>query len=277
MLILSKFLTQFFFPPGVFVLLLFLLLFLSYRVQRKTARVWLIAITLLLYLLSIDPIAQLLLSPLERVYPPLSLEEAEAENMEAIVVLGNGLILGSPDEKSSLSPTAPALKRLLQAYRIHKRTGLPIVPTGGSPLGCSSAADGDETTVKTEEPTQTDAKARTVQPTDEATAAANYLTSLGMRPDLIIPEPDSRNTYENAANVAGKFGYESIILVTSAYHMPRSVWIFEKIGVQVLPAPTDYGISREGLSVWSFLPDMNALHWSYRALHEYFTAFIHSY
>jgi len=38
-------------------------------------------------------------------------------------------------------------------------------------------------------------------------------------------------------------GIEKIILVTSALHMPRSLALFEKQGLQVIPAPVDFTIT----------------------------------
>ncbi len=56
-------------------------------------------------------------------------------------------------------------------------------------------------------------------------------------------ERRSRNTWENAefskAIAAPKNG-ERWLLVTSAYHMPRSVGIFRKVGFAIEPYPADW-------------------------------------
>jgi len=54
-------------------------------------------------------------------------------------------------------------------------------------------------------------------------------------------ENDSENTAENAfysAEILREKNIKTIILVTSAMHMPRSVALFEAQGLNVIPAPT---------------------------------------
>jgi uncharacterized SAM-binding protein YcdF (DUF218 family) len=67
-------------------------------------------------------------------------------------------------------------------------------------------------------------------------------------------ERNSRNTYENAvftkALAAPKPG-ERWLLVTSAYHMPRSVGLFRKAGFAVEPYPVDWRVGR-GADIFAF-------------------------
>jgi len=79
----------------------------------------------------------------------------------------------------------------------------------------------------------------------------------------------SRTTRENARFAARLSGSPSVILVTSAYHMPRAVLSFRKEGVSVLPAPTDYKANRSPYTIADFLPTSEAFANSYKALHEY--------
>ncbi|MDZ7792879.1 MAG: YdcF family protein [Spirochaetia bacterium] len=221
--------------------------------------------------LSIEPVSELLLRPLEQAHPPLLLEAAlgagtneesgtranaqfpaqyiELNSIEAdaIVVLSGGTVTRSPEEGGRASPGAETLKRLSFGYRIHRASGLPIISTGGTPL---SAGAGEAEVAAGE-------------------AMGHYLEALGADPEAIYTEEASRNTFENAALVADKYNYQKVILVTSAYHMPRSVWVFRQFGLQVVPAPTDYKIDDDGYNLWSFFPSMGSLHDSYRALHEY--------
>ena len=70
-----------------------------------------------------------------------------------------------------------------------------------------------------------------------------YLTAVGIDKSRIVLEGRSRNTWENALFtkelVAPENG-ERWLLVTSAYHMPRSVGVFRKLGFPVVAAPVDY-------------------------------------
>ncbi|CAN7421554.1 YdcF family protein [Devosia sp. LjRoot3] len=77
----------------------------------------------------------------------------------------------------------------------------------------------------------------------EATTAERFFLAFGIARDRLVLEGESRNTDENVANtkdLLGESGGGTIVLVTSAFHMPRSVGIFEKAGLSVIPWPTDY-------------------------------------
>lgn len=82
----------------------------------------------------------------------------------------------------------------------------------------------------------------------DADTAPRLLAALGVAPERMILENQSRNTHENAQFtrklVAPKPG-ETWLLVTSAFHMPRSMALFEKAGFPVLPWPVDYLTSGE--------------------------------
>ena len=108
----------------------------------------------------------------------------------------------------------------------------------------------------------------------EAVASKRIALELKVPPEMIITETESRNTWENAVetkrvlNLYG-LGTGKIVLVTSAYHMMRSVLCFEAQGFDVIPAPTDYQIDRGEYGVTSRLPSSGALGGSASALREY--------
>jgi uncharacterized SAM-binding protein YcdF (DUF218 family) len=84
--------------------------------------------------------------------------------------------------------------------------------------------------------------------------APRLLTTLGVEQERLVLENQSRNTHENAmftrVLVEPKPG-EVWLLVTSAFHMPRSVGLFRKAGFNVMPWPADYrtsGIETIGLA-----------------------------
>ena len=84
--------------------------------------------------------------------------------------------------------------------------------------------------------------------------APRLLTALGVSPERLVMESRSRNTHENAlftrALVEPRPG-ETWLLVTSAFHMPRSMGLFRKAGFDVTPWPVDYrtaGDERFGLA-----------------------------
>ncbi|WP_232526813.1 YdcF family protein [Marinilabilia rubra] len=71
----------------------------------------------------------------------------------------------------------------------------------------------------------------------------NYLTAIGLKDKTIIIESSSRNTFENARNTAKLFDRKKlpkkIILITSAFHMPRARACFEKQGFDLEAFPAD--------------------------------------
>lgn len=77
----------------------------------------------------------------------------------------------------------------------------------------------------------------------EADLLKEVMIKLGVQPDDIIKENTSKNTYENAVNTADllkkDFTGKKILLVTSAYHMRRSLACFKKAGVTSDPFSVD--------------------------------------
>ena len=98
----------------------------------------------------------------------------------------------------------------------------------------------------------------------EAETARRDLLGLGVPDEAIILEPESRTTGENAkftAEVLKTRGFTQPILVTSAFHMKRSVLNFENNGVAVQPFPVGYRVDakpRELHYIW-FGPEAYAL------------------
>ncbi|WP_300263094.1 YdcF family protein [Bradyrhizobium sp.] len=175
------------------------------------------AAIVLLALCAFSPLGSLLLYPLETRFPPW---DASRGTPNGIVVLGGPL-----DADLSAAHGRPvvhsAADRMFAAAELARRyPNARIVFTGGSPNLVSN-----------------DAK--------EADYAATLLEALGIDRQRMILERQSRNTLENAvftkALVAPKPG-ERWLLVTSAYHMPRSVGLFRKAGFPVEAYPVDWRI-----------------------------------
>ena len=75
------------------------------------------------------------------------------------------------------------------------------------------------------------------------------------------------NSAENSAEILAEHGVNRILLVTSAYHMPRAKGLFEAQGLEVVPAATDHEVVSRRL--WrNLLPETSALDGSSRAIKE---------
>ncbi|MDW6022798.1 YdcF family protein [Mesorhizobium sp. BAC0120] len=89
----------------------------------------------------------------------------------------------------------------------------------------------------------------------DADTAVRFFSAFGIPRERLIIEDRSRNTAENAAfskQMVNPKPEENWLLVTSAFHMPRSVGLFRKVGFPVIPWPADYsttGQERFGLFV----------------------------
>ena len=100
---------------------------------------------------------------------------------------------------------------------------------------------------------------------------------MGVPPSAIIQESQSFNTRDNAVNtkqILDKRGINKILLVTSAMHMPRSLEIFRKNGIESIPAPTDFlSVNNENNKGWAsvldILPSTDALKNTTNAIKEY--------
>ena len=106
----------------------------------------------------------------------------------------------------------------------------------------------------------------------EAEALREWALARGFPAKAILSEPNSRNTAENAvetAKIAAERGWESVILVTSAFHMRRSVLCFRKAGVEALPFPVDYRTAASFVGPEEFFPSVAALSLSTIAIKEY--------
>lgn len=239
MFFLSKTIDHFLLPPGLFVLALAGIAVFSFR-RRVTRIGWFAAaVALVLWLLSTEVMSRALLRPLESAYGEPELRIAEAE---AIVVLGGGTV--EPVSGAAASLTADPVARLVRGVEMHERTGLPIVFSGGTVFEARGGAP-------------------------EAVLAGELARRLGIREEHILLESESRNTWENASNVINSFGFDRIVLVTSAYHMRRAHASFERQGVAVLPVAADFKADSRPLILQSFLPDFRDLGYSATALHEY--------
>jgi uncharacterized SAM-binding protein YcdF (DUF218 family) len=86
---------------------------------------------------------------------------------------------------------------------------------------------------------------------------------LGVPEEKIRLETRSRTTYEGAVEVKQMVGGQSILLVTSAGHLPRSIALFRGQGLNVTPYPCGYSARHRTdsveLTVFDFLPRVEAL------------------
>jgi uncharacterized SAM-binding protein YcdF (DUF218 family) len=186
----------------------------------------LIASVALLAICGFSPLGKLLLYPLESRFPSW---DAAQGAPDGIIVLG-----GSIDADLSLTHGATVVRsaadRIIAAAALALRyPNARVIFSGGNPNLVSNDAR-------------------------EADFAGAIFESLGTSKARLIMERRSRNTQENAefskALASPKRG-ERWLLVTSAFHMPRSIGVFRKAGFNVEPYPVDWRVG-EGADLLTF-------------------------
>ena len=228
-------------PPGIFVLLLLAVSFRSLARRRWEPGILAFLLAAVLYALSIGPVADRLLGGLEAGYAI----PAEPEG-DVIVLLGGGVNGGAPDLTGAGFPSEEMLPRIVTAVRLQRRLGIPVVVSGGKVFGHTAA---------------------------EAPVVGRVLADLGVPPGKIVLEGRSRDTAENARHTKGVLegmGVRRPLLVTSAFHMRRSVLSFGKAGVAVTPVPSGFRTWIGKPTGWTdWLPSAATLLRSTIALREY--------
>jgi uncharacterized SAM-binding protein YcdF (DUF218 family) len=111
--------------------------------------------------------------------------------------------------------------------------------------------------------------ALTIEQPAESVFVSDQLLKNGIPKEAIVLESNSRNTYENALftkrMVDSMQLKGTLVLITSAEHMPRSIKVFKKAGFTIQPYPCDYNVYNERLSLSNTIaPDPSLLEdWKY--------------
>ncbi|MGH6637371.1 MAG: YdcF family protein [Polaromonas sp.] len=242
---LKPLLTSLVLPPLAPLLLALLGVLLAFK--RKRGGLALAALSLvLLWLLSCHGVAVWLASTALPQFAPLSAAALKTGKVQAIVVLGGGLLPEAP-EYGQPQPGSHTAARLRYGIWLARQTGLPVAFTGG----VGWAANG-------------------VQEKSEAEVVARAaLQDYGVK--LRWNETQSRDTAGNArllAPLLQRDGVQHIALVTDAWHMPRAVAAFERAGLTVTPAPMGYVLPVER-DLLEWMPSARGLLASQQVLREW--------
>lgn len=225
---LKKLLTSLIIPPGIFILIFFVL---DFYTKNKKLKVLAIFSGLFMYLLSITPTKDMLIVPLEDMYH----QPKGFLNADAIVVLGGGYY-----KNGNLS--GETTKRLLAGIYLSYKTKLPLILSGVD-----------------------------IKYLPQNTPLLKILKTMDL--GNIYEDIKSKDTIQNASDsykICKKYiqSCQQIILVTSAYHMPRAKMLFDHFFKSVIPYPVDY---KQDLryNAYSFIPTMSDFENSAKAIREY--------
>jgi len=238
--LLKKIVAPFLLPVPVAVLLLLIgLVFLWFTRRQKAGKVLVTMAFIVLVLFSSGGIPDVLVRPLEYKYPPVTNFEA-SKDIKWIVVLGGGST-AVPGLPLSTYLSAASLFRLSEGVLIHNRlTETKLILTG------MSRFDGM---------------------TPMAEVMGDVAVEWGVEQEDIVLETKAEDTKDHAIYVKEIVGKDKFILVTSASHMPRAMGLFRNLGMDPIPAPTDYmAKEREtGVRLERFFPSAGSLEKAGRA------------
>ena len=210
-----------------------------------SAKRWPVGVALLiLYFASIPLVGDRLIGWLESRYPALAI--ARVESADAIVVLGG--IFGPPVAEGMLPNLSDSVERLEAGIVLMQAGKAPqLVFTGGRlPWENRARLEGE------------DSKAQAVL--------------RGIPSDKILVTREVGNTADEARAVAElmqKHQWRRIILVTTAWHMPRAARLFKQAGVDCIIFPVDFRSDvRRPLTMLDFVPGADALRNTETALRE---------
>lgn len=225
-------------PPFNLVVLALLGLVLAIRYNRLGQSIaWVAVLGLVAFSMPIIPVT--LLVALET---GLDVAPPEREPPQAIVVLGAEIVRVA-DGLNRARVGALTLERLRAGAELARRTGLPVLVTGGI-------------TRRSEPP-------------------VGLLMAQSMAEDFRVPvrwaETESRDTWENATHstaILRSAGIHSVYVVTHPWHMKRALQAFAPTGLTVTPAPTPLDTSAH-FTIGDFIPRASVWETGYFALHEW--------
>ena len=158
-------------------------------------------------------------------YPPIA--KRDFGGVDAIVLLGGGMGYHKTCGRPEMFMAADRAWEAARAWRAHRSPRMKIVLSGGG--------------------------------VEKSTMP--LLRDMNIDDGDVLFFPDARNTEEEAKMIA-KAGMRRVCLVTSAWHMPRARMLFERAGLEVVAAPTDYEMhyaAEPPIDIADFFPSADAL------------------
>jgi uncharacterized SAM-binding protein YcdF (DUF218 family) len=207
-------------------------------------RRWLTLLLLAYIAIGTPVVALALRDTLGRVEPIAT--AADAQGAGVIVALGTGVVTVGPPETAIDLPGVETAMNVSETARLYRLLGRRrIIASGGRPFGG-------------------------VGRRPEGEVMRDYLVRLGVAAGDITVEPASKNTVEQAANVAPLLPAGArVLLVTEPTHMRRALTLFRARGLDVVPAVSGW---LPGVELgWGarLVPNRYALRLSERVVYEY--------
>jgi len=237
---LIKIFSLFLFSPFIFILVLFFIGFFNIINRKTKSGISLILISLITYSCSCNFFVSPLIHTLENNFSKVS--EKNIEQSDIYILLGGGI---STNKALSSFPTKNAYPRLLKTIELYNKKQKPIYISGGKSFNNKES---------------------------ESSIYKKILIDSGISKEDIFIEESSRNTAENSKyikEIMHNNNFKSGILITSAYHMPRSMAIFKDDSLIFYPESAGYLENISNKKFLNYLPNFENLSIFNIVLHEY--------
>lgn len=231
-------------PLLLFWILVVLAVYFDFSWRKRLATKAILGGFFLLFIITTPFVPNFLVKNLENRYPVFSVKQIKKDNRPIhILVLGGG---HTYDERlpANNQLSSGALVRLTEGIRLNR-------VISGSELITSGYGGDEEIT--------------------QAEVLANSAVLLGVNPSVIKMQNSPVNTWMEATEYKRLNGDSAqLIVVTSAIHMPRAIYLFRKAGLDPIAAPTNH-ILKYGKSstVFNWLPSAQYISKTDAAIHEY--------
>lgn len=208
--------------PLPLCMLLLVLCLLAILQQRRTLGLFFCTSSILLFIgISTPFLPDRLLRATEHAYPKFDL----SQRVNKIVILGCGHV-NDPHLPITSQLYPCSIARINEALRIHQQHPNTLLITSGGTL---------HNTIS------------------NAQMNKRLLLALGVKEQKILSIESSRDTEDEASNLAPYLQGEKFVLVTSASHMLRAMSLFEAQGLQPIAAPTDHLVRGRIDNPWQYI------------------------
>ncbi len=212
------------------------------RLLNRLGRVLVVGSLVFFWILSCGLTTRLIGVPLEGDEAPL-VDTLELGGCDAVVLLGGGMGAHEACGRAEMFSAADRVWEAARQWKAHDNGNLKLTLSGGG----------------------------------VELSTVPLLKDLGVDEKALVFFPEARNTEEEARMIAAA-GLKRVHLVTSAWHMPRARMLFERAGLEVIPAPTDYEMhycAELPLQCKDFFPSADALWRNSVAVKEWVARFFY--
>lgn len=197
-------------PTTILTVLVLLALWLNHGGRRRQGLKACLLLSAALQLLFLStPLGEILIGRLEQPYKPLLKPETLGSVSWIVVLSAYGV--DNPGTPITSNLSEETMYRLVEAVRVYRRLPKATIVVSGGVLR------------RAEKPI--------------ATLMAEFLFSMGIPPQDVLTEAESKDTYQNLLFTQKLVQNDAFFLVTSAYHLRRAMGVSRRLAMKAIPCP----------------------------------------